>query len=119
MPARDSDFIATLAQLGLATPVQREQLALDTLAVCRIVAQAALRKKHLRIDDADDVVQEAAIRALGRLDKWNPAKSAWRTYAGIIAASAVGQMRRQYKKDSRFVPLPDNLDECSESSEIL
>ena len=114
MPARDSDFLATLAKLGLDTPAQREQLALDTLAVCKIVAQAAVRKRHLRIDDLQDVVQEAAIRALGRLDKWNPAKSAWRTYAGVVAKSAVGQMRRQYQKDSRLVPLPDNLDDCTE-----
>ena len=110
MPARDSDFLATLAKLGLDTPAQREQLALDTLAVCRIVANKAIRKNHLRIDDLDDVVQEAALKALAYLPRWNPARSAWRTYVSVIAGSAVGQRRRQYHRDARFVPLPDDLD---------
>ena len=108
MPARDSDFLATLAKLGLANFAQREQLALDTLAVCRIVANKAVRKYHLRVDDVDDVVQDAALKALGYLDRWDAAKSAWRTYVAVIANSAVGQRRRQYQKDSRFVPLPDD-----------
>ena len=109
--ARDDDLLATLAKMGFATHAQRETLAEHTLEVCRIVAAKWLKLKQLRIDDMDDVVQEAAIRALGRIALWDPARAAWRTYVAVVARSAVGERRRQYARDARFVPLPDDLED--------
>lgn len=96
----DANMLATLANLKLATPQQIETLASLTLSQCRTSAAIAARKEYIRRSDVDDVAQTAAIKALQKIQAWNPAKAAWLTFVSVIAGSAIGDQRRTYKRES-------------------
>ncbi|MDY0176196.1 MAG: sigma factor [Lentisphaeria bacterium] len=96
------NYLATMAKLGLASPAQMEELGRGTLAIARCAVRVACQRQLLRRDDIEDVVQATCIKALRRLPKWQLEKGQWQTYVSVIAASAVADQGRRYKRDQRL-----------------
>lgn len=90
--------LATLYMLGLATSDQENQLASKTMSVCLTVAGLAVGAGKIQRDDVYDVAANAAVRALARIQKWDPARAGWKTYVSYIARSEVGNQQRRYQR---------------------
>lgn len=102
-----TNCLALLAALGAAESGEIEELMTATLAKARVCARTALDRRKIREADFDDIIQDAAVRAWKRLDKWECARAGWLTYVGVIADTMVREYRRQYAKKPVCVPLED------------
>ena len=94
--------LATLAALGTTTPEQKEELALITRKQAEICVRLAVARGKVRYDDAEDVVQDATLKALAYLRRWSAGKSSWLTYASRIASTCIADCQRAYQKDARL-----------------
>ena len=98
----DIQKVATLAVFGAASPAQMERLAYVTRKQAETCARLACARGKIRYDDLEDVIQDATIKALAYLPRWNGGKSSWLTYASRIAATCIADCQRRYQRDARL-----------------
>ena len=94
--------LATLAVLGAASKNQMNELAAITRRQAETCARLACARGKIRYDDQEDVIQNATIKALAYLPRWDAARSSWLTYASRIAATCIADCQRVYEKDARL-----------------
>ena len=105
----DLEYLATLARLSLATAAQLDQFAELSMRTLRIVVLNALRMRQIAAADAEDVAQEAILRAFKYLPKWKAERAKWATYLSRLTATAIGEQRRQYARQARAVAIAREL----------
>ena len=105
----DLEYLATLARLSLATAAQLDQFAELSMRSIRIVVSNALRMRQIAAADAEDVAQEAILRAFKYLPKWKAERAKWATYLSRLTATAIGEQRRQYARQARAVAIAREL----------
>ncbi len=105
----DLEYLATLARLSLATAAQLDQFAELSMRTIRIVVLNALRMRQIAAADAEDVAQEAILRAFKYLPKWKAERAKWATYLSRLTATAIGEQRRQYARQARAVAIAREL----------
>lgn len=105
----DLEYLATLARLSLATAAQLDQFAELSMRIIRIVVLNALKMRQIAAADAEDVAQEAILRAFKYLPKWKAERAKWATYLSRLTATAIGEQRRQYARQARAVAIAREL----------
>lgn len=105
----DLEYLATLARLSLATAAQLDQFAELSMRTIRIVVLNALKMRQIAAADAEDVAQEAILRAFKYLPKWKAERAKWATYLSRLTATAIGEQRRQYARQARAVAIAREL----------
>jgi len=99
-----NDCLAMLASLGIATPEEFEELARATLEGAGVAVRAMLSHGGVSAADAPDIIQDTALKAIGRVRKYDPLRAQWRTLTGIIAAGKASEYNRRNAK-RREIPL--------------
>ncbi len=94
-------FLATLVKLKLANESQVNQFITASMKTIHIVVRNAVRQHQLLDSDAEDVEQDAILRALRYQKKWDAAKGKWVTYLSRMTVSTIGEHRREYAKQKR------------------
>ena len=105
-----TNCLAMLANLGLASKDEVNELMEATVAKARTVARTALTRRRIRPDDFDDLIQEATIRAWKRIPQWEYERASWLTYAGLIADTMVRSYLRRYAREPHCIPLEEYYD---------
>jgi hypothetical protein len=91
----DATRLAILKRTGLATKPETEELAAQTIAICR---SAARRHRGLTPEDRDDIAMKAAERAMESIKEWQPVRAAWTTWCHHVVRSVASAWARRERR---------------------
>lgn len=89
------ELLAAAVQEGGATAEEVDRLWALTADVARTVLRRAVMRGKLPAGDLEDIMQDALMRGLRYLQRWNARKGRWSTYFSHIVWSALGEGGRR------------------------
>ena len=98
--SKRADYLARLAQYGMAGGDELNELARLVYEMVRPSAMKAVGDGRLRFADVDDVCQNVAIKFFRRIQTWDAQKGSVSTFVGVIFRSCCADVQRCYLEET-------------------